>query len=80
MEREMAVERLAEIKEQLKELVEEAYDLVRGTDRNEGDRARAYWYGQMVSSLDDEHYFVGRTVTLKDSIDALCGDDAEEAA
>jgi len=61
---------LAEVKEQIAELLETARQLVRGT--SEENRAHAYWYAQIRCALDDDHgYLGGGSVTLQDSICAL---------
>ena len=64
------VERLLDIKEEIKQLAEEAMQLVRGTSA-EG-RARGYWYSQLVMALDDDHGYMGSaTYTLQSAIDEL---------
>jgi hypothetical protein len=63
---------LDEIRAQMKDLVEQAFRLVRGTD--EEHRAKAYWYGQIHSALDDESY-PGGMHTMADSQEALEGGD-----
>lgn len=64
------IERLAEIKDEIAALVDEAQDLLRDTP--EADRAESYWIAQIRCALDDDHdYLGGSMVTLQDSIDAL---------
>jgi hypothetical protein len=63
------VERLEEIKNKIKNLAQEAMEIVRGT--SEYERARAYWYGHLVMSLDDDHMYVGHNTNMEDTIEAL---------
>ena len=70
-------ERLGEIKEEIKELVREAVDLIR--DTNEYERAKGYWYAHIVCALDDDHMYLGGSmVTMQRTIDAL-EDECKEA-
>lgn len=76
------VERLAEIKDQMKELLSEATQMIRG----EGityERAKAYWIGHISCALDDDHMYVGgSSTTFADTIAELEaefeGSDEEE--
>ena len=71
-----AANRLYEIKEEIKALVHEAYELVEGTP--EEGRAKAYWYAQIVMALDNEHGYMGRSMsTMMQAAQALEGDDDE---
>jgi len=64
------LERLIEIKDEIKELVNEARDTINST--SEAERARAYWYAHILCALDsDNDYLGGSMVTMQDSIDAL---------
>lgn len=63
------IDRLEEIKDEMKALVREAIGLVRGT--KEYERARAYWYGHIVSNLDDDHTYLGHQTTIQDTVEAL---------
>lgn len=64
------IERLTEIKDQMKELLGEAEQLLR--DTNEEDSARAYWMAHIRCSLDDDHMYLGGSmVTMQTTIDAL---------
>lgn len=67
-----AADELAEIKEEMRELLDRALVALKGT--SEEDRARSYWYAHMRCALDDDHgYLGGSMVTMQDSIDALGG-------
>lgn len=71
------VGRLNEIKDEIKSLTQEAYHLVRGT--TEEARSKAYWYGHIMTSIDDDHEFLssrGQT-TLESTIEKLRGPDEE---
>jgi hypothetical protein len=74
-------ERLNEIYEQFRDLLDEARDLVRGT--REEDRANAYWLAHIRCALDEDHDYLSRGMcTMQDSIEALDAQaaDEEEAA
>ena len=64
------VERLTEIKEQIKELMDEALSLV--SDTKERTYAEGYWYAHIVKSLDSDNYYSGRSVgTMQNTVDAI---------
>lgn len=64
------VGRLREIREEIRNLLDEAKDLVRGT--SEQDRAHHYWYAHARCALDDDHMYLGGSMTtMLDSIEAL---------
>ncbi len=54
-----AAERIMEIAEQIRGLVQEAMDLVReeGSDITR-ERARSYWYPQILTSLNEDHGYM----------------------
>jgi hypothetical protein len=63
-------ERLATIKDEMIDLLNEAYHLCRGT--SERERAKAYWYGTIISALTDDHEYLGGCMcTLESTIEAL---------
>jgi hypothetical protein len=64
------VQRLQEIKDEIKELVEEAMEIV--SDTNERSRAEAYWYPHLLMALDDEHTYMSNSMChLQSTIDTL---------
>lgn len=64
------IERLVEIKDQMKELIEESRQLLLGTDHE--DRARSYWMAHIRCALDNDHMYLGGSmITMQDTIDAL---------
>ena len=66
--------RLAEIKDEINELLEEAWQLVRGT--SEEGRAKGYWMAHIRTALDDEHDYLGRSMcTMQETAEALAGED-----
>lgn len=68
--------RLSEIKNEMLALLEEARCLIRGT--HEEERAKSYWWAHIRCALDDDHMFLGGSMTtMQDTIDAL---DVEEEA
>lgn len=69
--------RFEEIIGEIKELLEEAIDLVPDDERR--SRAEAYWYGSIVSNLDDDHSFMGGSMhSMQDTFEELDLDDDEE--
>lgn len=69
--------RLEEIKEEIKHLVREAFEVVRGT--SEEGRAKAYWYPHICMALDDDHGYMGRSMSsMQDAVDALYGESDED--
>jgi hypothetical protein len=64
------VDRLQAIKDEVKDLMAEAWSLVRGT--REEASSKAYWYGHIVSAIDDDHMYVGGcSPSFDDTIVAL---------
>ena len=63
MSRFEAGERILEITEEIRELLQEAMDLVRseGTDLDR-ERARSYWYGHIQIALGGEHGYLGSSM------------------
>lgn len=69
--------RFEEIKEQIKELIDEALDLV--PEGGVKARARAYWYPQIVMALDNDHEYMGRSMcSMQDTLEEFCDEDEEE--
>ena len=71
--------RFDEIIGEIKELVEEAIDLVpEGESRS---RAEAYWYSAIITNLDDDHGFMGGSMhSMADTFEELefNGDDDDD--
>lgn len=69
------IERLQEIKDEIKELMNEAKQIIRQGRPIIWERARGYCYGHIVSALDNDHEFMGREMfTLQNIIDELKSD------
>lgn len=65
-------EELTEIKNQIKNLLDEARVLIKNTDYNAWERARKYWYAHIITALDDDHNYLGSSsVTMQDTINEL---------
>lgn len=84
MSRFEAGERILEITEEIRELLQEAMDLVRseGTDFDR-ERARSYWYGHIQIALGGDHGYVGgsmcsMTDTAEDLMDYEMERDEED--
>jgi hypothetical protein len=70
-------EELDAIRLEIKELLDNASRLVRGT--REEERAKGYWIAHIRCALDKEHgYLGGSMVTMQDTIDALRGNEEDE--
>jgi len=67
------IERMEEIKEEIKELLHESrYILKNADDRITYERASSYWLAHIVTALDNDHDYLGGSMcTLQDSIDEL---------
>ena len=67
--------RFEEIIGEIKELLEEAFDLVpAGSARA---RAKSYWYGNMIVNVDEDHGFMGSSMcSMQDTLEEF--DEAEE--
>ena len=61
-------ERFEEIIGEIKELLEEAIDLVpEGIARS---RAESYWYGNMIVNVNDDHGYMGRSMcSMQDTLE-----------
>jgi hypothetical protein len=71
-------ERLTEIKDEIKALMDEALQIVRRADHMTYEQARAYWYPHLIMALDKEHGYLGGSMfTMQDAIDALKHEDDE---
>lgn len=71
------INRLQEIKEEIKELLGEAEGILSNTDQY--DRAKGYWMADIRISLDSDHTYLSRAMcTMQDTIDAFL--DEEETA
>ena len=69
--------RFEEIKDQIKELLNEALDLVpEGFSRS---RAQSYWYATMIMNVTDDHdYMGGCMVGMQDTLEEFDEVDEEE--
>jgi len=77
----MNKERMLKIKEEIKELIEEALDIVKfeGSPHTY-QQAKAYWYPQILMVLDKEHDYLGGSMcTMEDTIKEIWGNQEEEA-
>ena len=69
--------RLEEIKDEIKSLIQEAEEILRGT--SEEDRAHSYWAAHIKMALDKDHSYLGGSMcTLQDSIESLREEDTPE--
>lgn len=69
---------LEEIKEQIKGLVYEAFELI-PRDGMYASRARSYWYAHILTALDDESEFMGGSMhSMQDTIDEIRSGDEDD--
>lgn len=74
-----AVERLLDIKDEIKSLMEEALEIVSEHSEHECRVATSYWYAHVVGALDSEHHYLGGSMmTMQDSINGLEEDVIED--
>lgn len=73
-------ERLQEIKDEMKDLLEEAKNIVRrNADSFAYNRAKSYWIAQISMALDDDHDYVGNAgCNMQETIDAFDEDNDED--
>lgn len=61
--------RLEEIKDNIKELANEALQIIRQSgNRMAYERSRAYWYPHVVGALDKEHDYLGGSMTTMQNV------------
>ena len=80
MSRFEAGERILEITDEIRDLLQEAMDLVRseGTDFDR-ERARSYWYGHILIALGGDHGYMGRSMcSMADTAEELMADEEPE--
>lgn len=81
------VNELEDIKDNIKGLAHDAMRAIEQLDnaygRPSAARAKAYWFAHIVCALDNDHMFLGGSMTtMQDSIDEIkreIGEDNEEA-
>jgi hypothetical protein len=73
MDKHEAYERMQEIKDEIKQLVSEAEDIMREhASRHARNAAESYWLGHVLTALDDESRYVGKSMfTMQDTINSL---------
>jgi hypothetical protein len=68
--------RFEEIKEQIKELLDEAFDLVPDHARA---RAESYWYAHISTALDEDHGYLGGSMcSMQDTLEEFDEEDEED--
>jgi hypothetical protein len=70
------IDRLEEIRDEIKELLDEATGILRRGGGITYERARSYWLAHIRTALDKDHdYLGGSMVTMQNTIDELGEDD-----
>ena len=70
-------DQLKDIAAEMKDLADNAMNLVRGTP--EAGRARAYWYPHIVMAISDDHGYMGKSMTtMMDSAQRLMNGDEDD--
>ena len=68
--------RFEEIKMQIKELLEEAFELV---PEHAKSRSESYWYSQIAVALDDDHGYLGGSMcSMQDTLEDFDEEEEEE--
>jgi len=68
--------RFEEIKEQIKELLDEAFDLVPDHARA---RAESYWHAHISTSLDNDHDYMGGSMcSMQDTLEQFYEEEEDE--
>ena len=72
--------RLEEIKNEIRQLADEVYSIVKKKgDPIDIERAKSYWYAQIVMALDKDHSYLGSGgYTLDQTIGCLEEEEFEE--
>jgi hypothetical protein len=72
------IARLLEIKDEMKELLDEAHGLMLGDENDHFAlrRAESYWYAHIRMALDTEHGYLGGSMcSMQNTIDELIADN-----
>jgi hypothetical protein len=78
MSKQETIQRLINIKMEIKDLIAEALELIESESEFEGQRAERYWYAHIEMALDNDHsYLGGSMVTMEDSIEGIMGTHVE---
>ena len=80
MNRFEAGERILEISEEIRDLLQEAMGLIsdNGTDFDY-HRARSYWYGHILIALGGDHGYMGRSMcSMADTAEELMAEEPGE--
>lgn len=77
MSKQEDVERLNEIVYEIRELIDEARQIFRGT--SEEDRFEGYPYAHIITALSKDHCYLGGSfITFQECIDGLEGEEDEQ--
>lgn len=73
------VARLQEIKDEIKNLMEESRSILQDAPSHVWERAKGYWYAHILTALDDDSEFLGGSMCyMQDTIDSLDVDNEDE--
>ena len=71
-----AANQLMEITIEIKDLVERAFEIVKEEAPQHVEEAKAYWYAQILTKLDEKHgYFSSSICTMEDTIKKINEDN-----
>lgn len=71
--------RLMEIKNDIKDQIEEAKSLLRSVKTITKERAKSYWISQIETALDNDHNWLGGSMcTMDDTINELDCEEEDE--
>jgi len=63
-----SLQRLSDIRDEIKDLVQEAFDIVRDEDAQTASHAKNSWYAHIICALDTNHSYLDRSDTIADTI------------
>ncbi len=71
-------ERFEEIIQEIQELTQEAYDIVRHSgNKSAAARAEAYWFGHIMSAAGSDEYQSGSATNMRETLEELQEDEGE---
>lgn len=77
------IEEFEDIMDKIADLADRAYHIVKqSNDKNLADVAKAYWYGNLKSAINDEQFIVSKYNTMQYALERLkfeedCNGDPE---
>jgi hypothetical protein len=58
--------------QQIRDLLDRNFDIIREVDRAEYERAKAYWYAHIICALTNDHDYLGSSMsTMQDAAEVI---------